>query len=98
MYFLEPLVLNVSQAIGLVPTRGEDIKRYLSTNGAGEAIVGELLPQDFYEGGTDTMDLWGHIRDCASSSGRSADLVVGFKLVTFQNPRTRLVERGGPRG
>ena len=57
MDFLEALVLDVAQAIGLVPTGGEDIKRYLSTDGKGEVIVGELLLQDFHEGSPDTMNL-----------------------------------------
>ena len=57
MNFLETLVLDMSQAIGLVPTGGEHIERYLSADGVGEVIVGELLPEDFYEGSADTVDL-----------------------------------------
>ena len=57
MYFLEALVLDVSQTIGLVPASGEDIERYLPADGEGEVIVGKLLPEDFYEGSADTMNL-----------------------------------------
>jgi len=57
MYFIKPLVFDVSQAIGFVPTSGEHVKRYLSPDGVGEIVVGELLPQDFYEGGADTVNL-----------------------------------------
>ena len=54
---LEALVLDMSQAIGLVPPSGKDIKRYLSPDGEGEVVIGKLLLEDFYEGSTDTMDL-----------------------------------------
>lgn len=54
---LEALVLDVSQAIGLVPPSGKDVKRYLPPNGEGEVVVGEPLPEGFYEGSTDTVDL-----------------------------------------
>ena len=57
MYFFKSLVLNVSQAICLVPTSGEHVKRYLPADRESEIIVGELLPQDFYEGGADAVDL-----------------------------------------
>ena len=54
---LEAFVLDMSQAIGLVPPSGEDIERYLSPNRVGEVVGGELLLENFYEGSTDTMDL-----------------------------------------
>jgi len=88
----EALVLDMSQAIGLVPPGGEDIKRYLSPDGVGEVVVGELLPEDFHEGSTDTMDLREQIRHRIFCDNRYANLVVGFELVTFRNPRTRLAE------
>ena len=55
--FLKAFVLDVSQAIGLVPTSGEHIERYLSADGIGEVIVGELLLEGFYEGSADAIDL-----------------------------------------
>lgn len=62
MDFLKAFVLDMSQAIGLVPTSGKHVKRYLSADGEGEVIVGELLLEDFYEGSADTMDLREQIR------------------------------------
>ena len=59
---LETLVLDMSQAIGLVPSSGEDTKRYLSPDGVGEVVVGKLLPEDFYESSTGAMDLREQIR------------------------------------
>lgn len=58
----EALVLNMSQTIGLIPPSGEDIERDLSPNGVGEAVVGELLPQDFHEGNSDFVDLLERLR------------------------------------
>lgn len=87
MNLLEALVFNVLKAIGLVPSSGEDIERYLSTDGVGEVIFGELLLEDFYEGSTDTMDLRTS-SGTARCGNRGADLVVSFELVAFRNPRT----------
>jgi len=40
---LEVLVLNVTEAVSLVPTSREDIERDLATDRVGQAIVGELV-------------------------------------------------------
>ena len=57
MNLLEALIFDVPQAIGLVPASGEDVKRYLTTDGEGKVVVCELLLQDFYEGSPNAMDL-----------------------------------------
>lgn len=62
MNLLEALIFNMPEAIGLVPPCGEDIKGYLSTNREGKVVVSELLPQDFYEGDPDAMDLSEQVR------------------------------------
>ena len=63
MDFLEPLTLNMAQTISLVPAGGEDVKRYLSTNGEGKVVFSEPLLQDFYEGNPDAVDLSERVRD-----------------------------------
>lgn len=57
MDFLEALMFDVLQTIGLVPTSGEHVKRYLTPDGVGEAVGRELRPKDFDEGVAMTIDL-----------------------------------------
>ena len=40
---LEVLMLNMTKAVGLVPSSGENIERDLSSNRVGQAIVVELV-------------------------------------------------------
>lgn len=43
--FRETLVLDMTQAVSLVPSSGEDIERNLSTNGVSQLKVGESSSQ-----------------------------------------------------
>jgi hypothetical protein len=57
MDLIETLILDMSQTIGLVPPRGEDVKRDLTADGVGEIVLRELLPQDLYKGSPDSVNL-----------------------------------------
>ena len=88
MDLLETLVLDVSQTVGLVPSSGKDIERDLSPDGVSEVVVGELFPQDFHEGGPDSVNLLERVRGYVFRWGCGVDLVISFKLVTFCDPET----------
>lgn len=47
---LEAFVLDVPQAVGLIPARGENIKGDLSADGEGQAYVGEGLLELLHKG------------------------------------------------
>ena len=84
----EAFILDVPQAVGLVPSSGKDIKRYLSADGVGKVVVRELLLQDFYESGPHAMNLSGRIQFHAIYDDLRANLVVSFELVTLCDPKT----------
>ena len=86
--FLEVLVLDMSQTVGLVPSSGEDIERDLSPDGVSEVVVGECPPQNIHEGGPDFVNLLERVRGYVFRCGCGADLVINFKLVTFCDPGT----------
>ena len=58
MDLLELFVRNMLQTEGLVPAIREDVKRDLSANREGEAVVRELLPEHIDECNADSMFLW----------------------------------------
>ena len=60
MDFLETFFLDMPKCIRLVPAIGENIKRYLTTNRKGQAIVRKLLLQDLDKGCSHSMYLKGY--------------------------------------
>jgi hypothetical protein len=60
IYLLKAFFLDVPECIRLVPAMGENIKRYLTSNGKRQAVVRKLLLQDLDKGGSYSMYLKGY--------------------------------------
>lgn len=85
MDLLEVLIRDVAQAKGLVPAIGENVERNLAADGKGQAVVGELFPQDFDEFRADARLLEGAaVSACKGSMGRRyTHLVERLKLISL---------------
>lgn len=79
---LEVLVLDVLQAVCLVPSSWEDIKRDLTTNGIGEAQVWENIAERLYEYLT-----------CLVGLVESFVGIAFFGAVYDENTRQRVIEQ-----
>ena len=80
------LVLDVSQAIGFVPSGGKDVERNLSADGIGKVVISELLLQNFYKGSSDAVDLLKQATINIFCDECGANLVVSLELVAFRDP------------
>jgi len=54
---LEPFVLNVSKCVSFIPTRGEDVKGYLTADRVCKIVVCKFFFEDFDESGTEAVFL-----------------------------------------
>lgn len=86
MDLFEAFFLDMPKCIRLVPAIRENIKRYLTTNSKGQAIVRIPLLQDLDKGCSHSMYLKGYQLSLEREQ-KIVDLIIGLEIEPFLNTR-----------